>query len=151
MIQSFFDTTRVISGRTTKEFKMTILNLEAVENYLATGKRLTEKEAYKVMEQAMEEGKTTYMLWKLYNKQYEKWYKAVKDNINTTLEQETLYIVSSNNKAFGNFGGYSIFAHSIGQYLRGEVDYTIDRIEHCPIEYAIVINIEEIFKKGGKQ
>ena len=84
------------------------------------------------------------MLWKIPNQSYEKWYKTAKQNNMKDLqsiEDETTYIVSSNNKAFGCYCGYSIFATSIGAEIRNLPYGELDRIEHMGFEYAIVIYI----------
>ena len=112
-----------------------------MEEALKHGKRLTSEEARKLMWDATAKGEDLAMVWKVPNKNYQKWYDENKSWLTTTLEEETTYLVHSGAKAFKNCGGYSIFACSIGIYKRDAME--IDRIERMPCEFAIIVDMTE--------
>lgn len=106
-------------------------------------KRLSQKDAFQLMEWCVNNGYTCLMLWKIPSRCYRKWYKRNKKYLKTTITEETTYLVSSNNKAFDcRMGGYSIFAQSIGM-LKQQRPNELDRIEEFPCEYAIVVYIQK--------
>lgn len=95
--------------------------------------------AWKEMTQATKWNETLVYLWKIPNKDYEKWFNENKEHFKSTLEQETTYIVFSGQKAFDSTkAGYSIFAISLGDIVNDR-HYCIDRIERAKLEYAIDI------------
>lgn len=121
------------------------INEEVLNHYkwlIKNAPRLSSKDACEIMEWCYKNNLTALMLWKIPNKEYKKWYENNKAQLKTTLEEETTYVVSSNNKAFNvHAGGYSIFASSIGGLKRNEEYYQIDRIEDYQCEFAILIYI----------
>lgn len=117
--------------------------IKIMENAVANGKRLSKQEAWRLMEEATEQGKDLAMVWKIPSKTYEKWFNENKEHLGTTLEEETTYLVYSGEKAFnGHMGGFSIFAVSLGARKRKEHYYSLDRIEHFGCEWAVIVEVK---------
>lgn len=117
--------------------------VEELREIAKNGKHIPIKKAFDIMTKAHEEQRKCIMLFKVNEKSYEKWYNKAKKYL-STIEDETLYIVYQNNKAFGNYGGYSIFGTSLGQKLRNNWPYDMcDRIENCKLEYAIMVEEQQ--------
>lgn len=104
--------------------------------------KMTVRQAFDYMEKAHAENRTVTMLWKVSDKDYIKWYNENKEHLET-LFNETLYIVSCHNKAFGNYCGYSIFASSLASKHRNLPYEGLDRIERCNIDWCIPFYDEE--------
>lgn len=118
----------------------------SIEQAIKTGKRITKKEAWELMRKATANHESLCMIWKIPNKEYQKWYNDWKKQTEkrggimpTTLEDETTYLVYAGAKAFDSGkGGYSIFAQSLGCLKRQQESYELDRIEHYECEWAII-------------
>ena len=117
----------------------------SIEQAIKNGKRITGKEAWHLMCEATHKGEELCMIWKIPNSIYQDWYdklvnqlKSHNEQVLTTLEDETTYIVHSGAKAFDSSkGGYSIFAESLGSMKRDDF-FALDRIEHYKCEWAII-------------
>ena len=115
---------------------------ELVRFALNHRQKMTVKEAFNYMEKAHAENRTVTMLWKVADKEYKNWYEQHK-KVLESLFNETLYIVSCHNKAFGNYCGYSIFASSLASKHRNLPYEGLDRIEHLDIDWCIPFYDEE--------
>lgn len=126
---------------------MTLEEINALREQIKAAKHLTENELFDFARKANEERKRYKIAIKLKDECYQKWYlesiNRYPDIFKESLSDETLYITSTDNKAFiPGMGGYSIFGISIAMMLRtarGIVQDMIDRIEHQPIEYGVIL------------
>lgn len=126
---------------------MTLERIEKFREQIKEGKKLSRNELFDFALKANDEGKTYQLAIKIENSFYKDWHnrmQAMQPKVYLeSLEDETTYITTTDNKAFKRgMGGYSIFATSIAEMLREVRDiqgHAYERIEHAPIEYGIVM------------
>lgn len=120
-------------------------SVQEVEQLLQTGKKLTPTEGMELARKYMSQGLIVDLIIKVNNTHFGLWYKYRRpQDWPETLDEETTYITSNDNKAFeSGMGGYSIFARSLAAMKRRARDLivfseVIERIEHMPMEWIIV-------------
>lgn len=125
--------------------------VEAIEQAIATHKKLSQDEGYKLARKIWAEGYTVDLIMKIENDIYSDWYRESRKKYpeyyrHETLEDETTYTTTNDNKAFkSGMCGYSIFACSLATYKRKErgqqitPDEFCERIEHYPCDWIIVL------------
>lgn len=118
--------------------------LQKIEELIKSGCRLAPSDGHARCCELADSKNHKSVIIKIKNEHYQQWYDGLTDKT-YSIEEETIYITSTNNKAFkSGMIGYSIFANSLADLKRMYIDkiesafYSVDRIEHMPYEWYII-------------